>query len=128
MEQKILQLLGQADYVPSNVPELIQLLQLPRGQQQVLQNHLKGLMQRGLIVRTKGNRYIVAKEADLIPGVIQITRGGRGFVQPEEAGLGEIGIPEMLVVTTRGASTRGGGGGARARARARPRRRCRRQP
>ncbi|MFM2177073.1 MAG: hypothetical protein RL015_1171 [Verrucomicrobiota bacterium] len=94
MEQKILQLLGQADYVPSNVPELIQLLQLPRGQQQVLQNHLKGLMQRGLIVRTKGNRYIVAKEADLIPGVIQITRGGRGFVQPEEAGLGEIGIPE----------------------------------
>ncbi len=54
---------------------------------------------RGLIVRTKGNRYIVSSEADLIPGVIQITRGGRGFVQPDEPGIGEIGIPESATDT-----------------------------
>ncbi|OYW69563.1 MAG: ribonuclease R, partial [Verrucomicrobiales bacterium 32-60-5] len=55
---------------------------------------LKSLEKQGKIVRTKGNRYIVAKEADLVPGVIQITRGGRGFVQPDEAGITEIGISE----------------------------------
>jgi len=99
MEQKILQLLGQTDYSPSNVPELIRQLNLPRGQQQVLQHALKSMTHSGLVVRTKGNRYIVAKQADLIPGVIQITRGGRGFVQPDEAGIGEIGIPESGTLT-----------------------------
>lgn len=94
MEPKILELLGRADYVPSNVPQLIQQLHLKPGQQQELQRHLKDMARRGLIVRTKGNRYIVAREADLIPGVIQITRGGRGFVQPDEPGIGEIIIPE----------------------------------
>jgi len=99
MEQTILRLLGTPDYTPSNVPQLIQLLELQPGQQQELQRHLKQMEQRGLIVRTKGNRYIVSREADLIPGVIQITRGGRGFVQPDEPGIGEIGIPENATDT-----------------------------
>ena len=99
MESTILQLLGLPDYVPANVPELLQHLQLQPGSQQELQHHLKDMARRGLIVRTKGNRYIVAREADLIPGVIQITRGGRGFVQPEEPGLGEISIPEKATGT-----------------------------
>lgn len=99
MESKILQLLAQADYVPSNVPELIQQLRVKRSRQQELQEALATLVSQGLIVRTKGNRYIQAREADLIPGVIQITRGGRGFVQPEESGLGEISIPEQQTST-----------------------------
>ncbi|SKA86728.1 ribonuclease R [Prosthecobacter debontii] len=94
MESKILKLLGQADYTPSNVPELIDLLKLKPSRQQELQAVLADLVEQGLIVRTKGNRYIQAREADLIPGVIQITRGGRGFVQPDEAGIGEISISE----------------------------------
>lgn len=99
MEQTILRLLGTPDYTPSNVPQLISLLELQPGQQQELQRHLKEMEHRGLIVRTKGNRYIVSREADLIPGVIQITRGGRGFVQPDEPGIGEIGIPENATDT-----------------------------
>ena len=99
MESKILRLLGQADYSPSNVPELISHLRLQTNQQQELQQYLKDMAQQGLILRTKGNRYILAKEADLIPGIIQITRGGRGFVQPEESGIGEIGIPESATGT-----------------------------
>lgn len=98
MESIILRLLGQADYSPSNVPELISHLRLQAKQQQELQQCLKDMAQQGLILRTKGNRYILAKEADLIPGVIQITRGGRGFVQPEESGIGEIGIPELSLI------------------------------
>ena len=94
MEQKLLKLLGSEDYVPSNVPELLSQLGMKPNQQQVLQSLLKTLEKQGKIVRTKGNRYIVAKEADLVPGVIQITRGGRGFVQPDEAGITEISISD----------------------------------
>ena len=91
---KILKLLGSEDYIPSNVPELLSQLGMKPNQQQVLQSLLKSLEKQGKIVRTKGNRYIVAKEADLVPGVIQITRGGRGFVQPDEAGVTEISISD----------------------------------
>ena len=94
MEKKLLSLLGSEDYIPSNVPEMLSQMGMKPNQQQVLQSLLKSLEKQGKIVRTKGNRYIVAKEADLVPGVIQITRGGRGFVQPAEAGIGEISIPE----------------------------------
>jgi len=99
MEQNILRLLGQADYSPSNVPELLRQLRLKPNQQQELQSYLKDMEKRGLILSTKGNRYIIASEADLIPGIIQITRGGRGFVQPDEPGIGEIGIPESATDT-----------------------------
>lgn len=99
MEKRIVGLLGSEEYVPSNVPELLSQLGLKPNQQQVLQSLLKSLEKQGKIVRTKGNRYIVAKEADLVPGVIQITRGGRGFVQPNEPGIGEISIPESATDT-----------------------------
>lgn len=99
MESKILKLLGQADYTPSNVPELISLLRLKPAQQQELQAILADLVKQGLIVRTKGNRYIESGGADLVPGVIQITRGGRGFVQPDESGIGEISISESNTST-----------------------------
>jgi ribonuclease R len=94
MENEILRLLGDVDYTPANVPELLRMLKCRPNQQQELQRVLKALVVRGLILRTKGNRYIKAQEADLVPGVIQITRGGRGFVTPDEPGIGEISIPE----------------------------------
>ncbi|MBL9131026.1 MAG: ribonuclease R, partial [Verrucomicrobiaceae bacterium] len=94
MENEILKLLGDVDYTPANVPEMLRMLRLRPHQQQELQRVLKTLVTKGLILRTKGNRYIKAQEADLVPGVIQITRGGRGFVAPDEPGIGEIGIPE----------------------------------
>ena len=94
MESKILKLLGQADYTPSNIPELLKRLGLRPNQQQELQHALTALAKKGEILRTKGNRYIQSREADLVPGVIQITRGGKGFVQPDEPGIGEIVIEE----------------------------------
>jgi ribonuclease R len=99
MEEMLLELLARADYTPANVPQLLRLLNLAPSRQQELQHWIKGMAARGLIVRTKGNRYILAREADLIPGIIQITRGGRGFVQPDESGIGEISIPERATST-----------------------------
>ncbi len=94
METKILKLLGDVDYTPANVPEMLRMLGLKPFEQQSLQRVLKEMTTKGTILRTKGNRYIQAEAADLIAGVIQITRGGRGFVMPNEAEGGEIGIPE----------------------------------
>ncbi|MDZ4288149.1 MAG: ribonuclease R [Prosthecobacter sp.] len=99
MESIILKLLGQTEYVPSNIPELLQQLHLRPNQQQELQKVVAELESSGLIVRTKGNRYIISRAADLVPGVIQITRGGRGFVQPDEPGVGEIAIAESATFT-----------------------------
>ncbi len=94
MEEQILGLLGRKDYAPANVPELLRQLRWPPNRQQELQRGLRGLEHSGRITRTKGNRYILSREADLIPGRIQINRQGKGFLAPDDAGLREIMIPE----------------------------------
>src|SRR4051812_39622946 len=94
MEEQILELLGRKDYAPMNVPELLRALNLPPNRQQDLQNVLRLLEKSGRIVRTKGNRYIEPREADLIPGKIRINRGGKGFLQPDDSSIKEIAIPE----------------------------------
>lgn len=99
IEDKILKLLLRPGYAPANVPELLQLLDLPRNQQQNLQYAIRHLETKGQILRTKGNRYILAQQADLIPGVISINRGGKGFLQPDEPGLAEIVVPESATGT-----------------------------
>jgi len=99
MEEQILKLLGEKDYAPSNVPELLRQLRWPPGRQQELQRVLRGLEQSGRIARTKGNRYIQSREADLIPGRIRINRQGKGFLQPDDPGLKEIMIPEDATST-----------------------------
>jgi ribonuclease R len=99
MEDEILKLLGRKDYVPANVPELLQGLKRSAKQQQQLQNSLKELARSGQIARIKGNRYILPREADLIPGRIQITRHGRGFLTPDDPGLGEISISSSGTAT-----------------------------
>jgi len=99
MEEQILTLLGQEDYAPSNVPELLRQLRLSPNRQQELQRVIRGLEQSGQVTRTKGNRYIKSREADLIPGRIQINRQGKGFLVPDDAGLTEIMIPENATST-----------------------------
>ncbi len=92
MENQILKLLGRKKYLPSNIPELLEQLKLQPSEQQNLQRVLKELEKSGQVASIKGNRYILPKEADLIPGRIQITRGGRGFLMPDQPGASEIAI------------------------------------
>jgi len=94
MEEQILSLLGQKDYFPANVPEMLEQLRWQPNRQQELQAELRKLEQTGRITRTKGNRYILSQEADLIPGTIQINRQGKGFLRPDDSTVKEIMIPE----------------------------------
>jgi ribonuclease R len=99
MEDQILKLLSSPDYAPANVPEMLRLLRLPPNRQQELQGLLRKLEQAGQITRTKGNRYIQSREADLIPGRIKMNRQGKGFLQPDDPTLKEIMIPEGATST-----------------------------
>lgn len=99
MKDKILKLLGRKDYAPANVPEILQQLRLPSKGQQELQEALRVLTRSGQITRTKGNRYILSIEADLIPGRIKMNRQGTGYLQPDDAGLKEIMVPESATGT-----------------------------
>src|SRR5687767_9714880 len=99
MEQQILKLLGRKDYLPLNVPELLRRLGQAPNQQQELQRVLRALEQQGRIARIKGNRYIVPREADLIPGKIRMNRSGKGFLQPDDPTLKEIAIPATATGT-----------------------------
>src|SRR5438270_11215476 len=99
MKDQILRLLEKNDYVPANVPELLRLLHLPPNRQQELQRVLRELEQTGRIARIKGNRYILPREADLIPGRIRMNRQGKGFLQPDDPGLKAMVIPESRTGT-----------------------------
>ena len=99
MDENILKLLGRQDYAPSNVPELLRRLGLRPNEQQALQQALHLLEKSGRIVRTKGNRYIQAQTADLVPGIIRINRQGRGFLQPDDRTIQEIVVEESATST-----------------------------
>ncbi len=99
IESKLLRLVGQSDYVPLNVPELLRALHLPPPAQQELQRLLRDLERTGRLARIKGNRYIQPREADLIPGRIRMNRQGKGFLQPDDPKLKEITVPESATGT-----------------------------
>src|ERR1035438_10421105 len=99
MKDQIVRLLGQKDYAPANVPELLRLLRLSPNRQQELQAVVQKLEQSGAVARIKGNRYVQPREADLIPGRIRMNRAGNGFLQPDDASLKEIAVPQNATGT-----------------------------
>lgn len=93
MQDRIINLLQRKDYVPSNAAAIRKSLRLKPANDRTLKQSLKQLEQRGEIAEIKGNRYIIPSEADLVPGRIQITRQGRGFLIPDDESLEELAIP-----------------------------------
>lgn len=93
MEEKIVKLLGRKSYLPANATELLKGLKISPGDESEFRRVLKSLETSGEIARIKGNRFVLPHEADLVPGRIQITKQGRGFLLPDEPGAPEIAIP-----------------------------------
>lgn len=94
MKNRILSLLRLGSCRPANVPELLRGLIRPRNQPQRLQESPpQKLKPESRIARVKG------KDSQLIPGRIQITRNGRGFVRPDDPGIEEIAIPAAATGT-----------------------------
>src|SRR5215471_19957624 len=99
MEDQILKLLGRPDYMPADARELLRRLRLAPRQLPDLERALRKLEHSGQITRTKGDRFIRSREADLVPGRIRINRQGKGFLQPDDPSTGEIVIPESATST-----------------------------
>jgi ribonuclease R len=99
MEQSILRLLSRNDYRPSDFQQLAKSIPLRPGQESQLHQALRDLEKNGQIVRTKGNRFIKSREADLIPGRIRVNRQGKGFLEPDDSALKEIIVPESATGT-----------------------------
>ena len=93
MEQDILDLLKRSDYSPANIAGIRQALGLKTGRLTALKATVHRLERNGAIARIKGNRYIIPREADLVPGRLQVTRSGRGFLIPDDESLEEVAIP-----------------------------------
>ena len=99
MEEAILRLLSRRDYSPSDFDQLRTRLGLAPGDEPALKKALAALEQDGQIIRTKGNRYIQSREADLIPGILRVNRQGKGFLDPDDPKLPEIIVPESATST-----------------------------
>ncbi|MGA1239018.1 MAG: ribonuclease R, partial [Limisphaerales bacterium] len=93
MREQILALISREDYQPANMVGIMQTLGLPPGKASELRRVLGELERAGEVARTKGERYIPARDASLVAGRLSVNRQGKGFVQPDEAGRKEIVIP-----------------------------------
>ena len=93
MKDRILKLLGRKSYVPANVAELAFAASFAGAAGTGTSPCAPKAERSGHIARIKGDRYIIPEEADLIPGRIQVTRGGRGFLTPDDPAIKEIAIP-----------------------------------
>jgi len=99
MNELILRLLEQKDYVPLSAENLRRHLRVPPDREPEFERTLRKLEREGQIVRIKADRYVRTSDADLIPGRIRMNRAGKGFLQPDDTGLKEIAIAESATGT-----------------------------
>jgi ribonuclease R len=99
MEERILNLLAQKDYVPLSAENLQRHLRVPPDREPEFQRALRKLERDGEIALIKASRYVRTSDADLIPGRIRMNRAGKGFLQPDDSSLKEIAIAESATGT-----------------------------
>jgi ribonuclease R len=100
MEEKILHLLAQKDYVPLSAENLQRHLRVPPDREPEFARALRKLERDGEIALIKASRYVRTSDADLIPGRIRMNRAGKGFLQPDDSSLKEIAIAESATGTS----------------------------
>jgi ribonuclease R len=99
MEQRILNLLAQKDYVPLSAENLQRHLRVPPDRAPEFARALRKLERDGAIALIKASRYVRTTDADLIPGRIRMNRAGKGFLQPDDSSLKEIAVAETATGT-----------------------------
>jgi len=78
---------------PLLVRELMRLLRLKAEDRHAFKQALTGLMLKGEVIKTRGNRYGLPEKMDLVTGTLQAHPSGYGFVIPEKKGSPDIFIP-----------------------------------
>src|SRR4051812_35535577 len=85
MEQRILSLLAQKDYVPLSADNLQRQLRVAPDREPEFTRALRKLERDGKIACIKASRYVLTSDADLIPGRIRMNRAGKGFLAPDDS-------------------------------------------
>ena len=80
----ILRLLRDAAKRPLRPKEIAQALGADRDGEAKLKRLLRELEENGAVYRVRKGRYAVPERINLVVGRLQVTRGGQGFVVPEE--------------------------------------------
>ena len=83
--EQLLQLIRDKVEHPATLRELLQRLKIARDDRPVIKRLLKGLVQSGDLIETRGNRYGLPDRMNLIVGRMSIHPRGFGFVQPDRA-------------------------------------------
>lgn len=99
MKDQVLAWMARKEYVPSAADAIAEGLAVDGAKLGELLQLLGGLERAGEVVRTKGDRYILPQEADLVPGRIRINRQGKGFLIPDDPSHKEIAIAESSTST-----------------------------
>ncbi len=99
MEQRILALLAQKDYVPLSAENLQRHLRIAPDREPEFNRTLRKLERDGKIALIKNARIALTSDADLIPGRIRMNRAGKGFVTPDDSSIGEIAVAEHATGT-----------------------------
>ena len=102
MEEKILHLLAQKNYVPLSAENLMRHLHVPPDREPEFARALRKLERDGEIALIKASRYVRTSDADLIPGRIRRMkpRGQRVVFSLDDSSLKEIAIPESATGTS----------------------------
>ncbi|MEM9227745.1 MAG: RNB domain-containing ribonuclease, partial [Verrucomicrobiota bacterium] len=83
VEEKILSHLGLKSYTPLNQPDLIAALELTKREEKRYRRALNKLLDDGLIVKIKRDRFVLPQDANLVTGIIKFRQSGRALVLPE---------------------------------------------
>jgi ribonuclease R len=87
--EQILELMKEEDR-PLLLREVLRRLGLQREQRQEAREYLKGLVEKGQIVRIRGNRYGLPSKMNLVVGRVKAHPDGYAFVIPEAEGEKDI--------------------------------------
>src|SRR4029453_1461887 len=82
-DDQILSLIRERADHPATVPELSQLLRIPKEERPAFRRRLKHLVATGALIETRGRHYGLPDRMHLLVGRLDMNAQGYGFVRPE---------------------------------------------
>lgn len=83
LDRNVIQLLSDPGYVPMRQEEIEKALGLNKSQSRSLKRIIHRLLDDGVIARVKKDRFVLPRDADLVPGTIKFRAGGGGLLWPD---------------------------------------------
>mgnify|MGYP001262963776 FL=1 len=107
LRKQIIALLQAEDCITKSKNEISQALGLAKKDRRKLDFELRGLLGRGDIIITKGNRYCIPSDSNVLTGSIRFRQKGNAFVLPDEINSGYPIDPIEVDATDTGVSMHG---------------------